>query len=80
MPASQRSDVPAAPAVRKSSVAGGPKGSFPLQLHKVSPYMKLIKKTGIAKAAGEGLFCCRLILAVYVSLRKPRRLFIPVES
>lgn len=39
--------VPQAPAVRKTAVPF--KGSFPLQLHKYSPYTKLMKKGMIAK-------------------------------
>ncbi|XP_067038773.1 uncharacterized protein [Acropora muricata] len=45
---------PQAPAVRKSAVAQVPfKGSFPLQLHKYSPYAKLLKK-GLVPKPGPG--------------------------
>lgn len=40
--------APQAPAVRKAAVPF--KGSFPLQLHKYSPYTKLMKKNMIANA------------------------------
>ena len=40
--------APQAPAIRKSAVPF--RGSFPLQLHKYSPYSKLMKKNMIEKA------------------------------
>jgi len=40
--------APQAPAVRKAAIPF--KGSFPLQLHKYSPYSKLMKKNMIANA------------------------------
>lgn len=40
--------APQAPAVRKTAVPF--KGSFPLQLHKYSPYTKMMKKNMIERA------------------------------
>lgn len=45
---------PQSPAVPKATVAQIPyKGSFPLQLHKYSPYTKLLKK-GLVPKPGPG--------------------------
>lgn len=45
---------PQVPAVQKSTVAQLPyKGSFPLRLHKYSPYAKLLKK-GLVPKPGTG--------------------------
>ena len=65
IPGSVRSSIPQAPvlspqvpAVRKATIAAAPfKGSFPLQLHKYSPYAKLLKKGLVPKpGAGEYKF------------------------
>lgn len=61
IPGTVRSAIPQAPvlspqvpAVRKATVAQLPfKGSFPLQLHKYSPYTKLLKK-GLVPGPGAG--------------------------
>lgn len=61
IPGTVRSSIPQAPvllpqvpAVRKATIAHIPfKGSFPLQLHKYSPYAKLLKK-GMVPKPGTG--------------------------
>lgn len=57
--------APQVPAVQKSTVAQTPyKGSFPLRLHKYSPYAKLLKK-GLVPKPGTGWLIKCYFLIVY---------------